>query len=149
MDQHERHKKLNSELGAKLTNFLGNALVDASDLPGKSALRAMVEEEFGDVAGLDKDKLYDAFVGFAQRGQDRSKRFELRGIIYETVVNVVTKLEEADRLMPVEEASDEEIAAATAKAADPYADRIGGELQRKVDQERAEAREILRKAGQL
>jgi hypothetical protein len=35
------------------------------------------------------------------------------------------------------------------RATDKYSDRIGGELDRKRDQERAEARELLRKAGRL
>jgi hypothetical protein len=38
---------------------------------------------------------------------------------------------------------------AAMRATDKYSDRIGGELDRKRDQERAEARELLRKAGRL
>jgi hypothetical protein len=149
MNHHERSKKLNGELGTKLRNFLNDALVDAGDLPSKSALRAQIEEEFGDVEGINPEKLAEVFVDFARRGQDRSKRFDLRGHINETALNIVTKLEEADRLMPVqEEPSAEELEAATAKAADPYADRIGGEIDRAHDAEVEKARAIVRKAAE-
>jgi hypothetical protein len=149
MHHRERSKKLNSPLGTKLTNFLGNALVDAGDLPSKSTLRAQIAEEFGDVEGISTEKLAEVFVDFAKRGQDRSKRFDLRGHIAEMVVNVVTKLEEADRLMPVpEEPTAEELAAAVEKASDPYADRVGGELARKNDAEIEAARTLVRKAGE-
>jgi hypothetical protein len=147
MSQQDRHKKLNGPLGSKIKEFLGSALVDAADLPGKTALRARIAEEFGDVEGIDQDKLYDAFLDYARRGQDKSKRWGLRGHIFEVTLNIVTKLEEADRLMPVETETDDEIAAAVEKGLDPYRDRIGGDLDRKRDQERAAAQELLRKAG--
>lgn len=148
MDSRERYKKISTGLGGKLNGFLNEALTDADRLPGKRELKARLEEEFGDT-GLNLEKLAETFVDLARRGQDRGTRWGLRGVIQETVIKVVTKLEEDDRLVDVEEHSDEEIAAAVEKADDRYADRAGGELDRKYDQERDEAREILRKAGRL
>ena len=144
MNEQERYAKLTKGTGAKLRNFLNDALRDARYLPGKKELRARIEEEFGDT-GLNADKLAEAYVEFARRGQDRRARWGLRGHINETVIKVVTKLEEDDRLMDVPK---EEVIDAGKIAEDTHwADRIGGKLDQARAKEQAEARDLLRKAG--
>jgi len=148
MNSRDRHRKLTGDLGTKLRTFFNDALVGARYLPGRRDLRARIEEEFAGYEGvLNLDKLEAAFVDFAKRGQNRGARWGLRGVIDETVVSLVTKIEEADRLIPVEEPTAEEIGAAIETAGDPYADRIGGDIDRQHDQEQAEALEVVRKAG--
>jgi hypothetical protein len=145
MDSNTRTRALNSALGTKIKNFLGGALEDADHLPGKAALVAHIEEEFGEVEGIDKTKLFNVYCEMARRGQDPSKRWDLRGHIYDITARVVTKLEEADRLLPREEEEAVDAGEIVEQAA--YGDCIGGDLDRKRDQERAAAQEILRRAG--
>lgn len=124
MDQMERTRRLTSGLGQELRNFFNGALADASDLPTKSGLKALIAEKFGDVQGVNPDKLAEAFVEFARRGQDRGARFELRGHVDELVLTLTTRLEEADRLIDVEE--DEPVDAASLADEVDGADFIGG-----------------------
>jgi hypothetical protein len=146
MNPNDRYKKISTGLGGQLRTFFQDALRDADHLPGKRELRARIAEQFGET-GLNADKLEAAFVEMARRAQNRGSRFNLRQNIDETVFKVVTKLEEEDRLVPVERNSDDEIAAAVDRATDRYADRIGGELDKARDKDATEARELLRRAG--
>lgn len=149
MNQSERSRLLRSPVGRKITDLLNDALDDARFLPGKAALRERIAEEFGDVEGVDQDKLYNLFCEMARRGQDRSKRFELRGSIFEIAIKVSGKLEADDRLVPIEEPSDDEVKAAVDKADDPYGNRIGGDLDKERDAERAEAQDLIRRASEF
>ena len=120
MDQHNRARILRSELATKLRGFLGDALNDHDQLPGKAALKTRIEEEFGDVAGLDKAKLEEAFIKYAKLGQDKSKRFDARAAITEATLTVVTKLEKADKLIDAPEEDEYDAGALADKARDPY-----------------------------
>src|SRR5690242_1971294 len=147
MNQQERTKRLTTGMGRKLSDFLRGALVDPRDLPGKAELRVRIAEEFGDVEGIDPEALFDAFVEFAQKGQNPTKRWELVQHAQEVALQVSTRLDEVDRLVGPDGTSDEDVTRAVEHASDKYLDRAGGELARRADQERAAAQELLRKAG--
>jgi hypothetical protein len=149
MNQHDRSKILRSKRGNALRDLAGSLIVDPDMLPTKSELRASIEELYpGDGHEKLRTVLYEKLTKVAEEAQNRKARFVLRGVVDELVIQVEEKLATDDRIVPAQEQpTDEEIAAATEKALDPYADEVGGELRRKADKERDEAREILRKAG--
>ena len=111
---------LRSPLAAKLRGFLNDALNDTDMLPGKAALKTRIEEEFDGVPGLDKAKLEEAFIKYAKLGQDKSKRFDARAAITEATVQVVSKLEAADRLIDAPEEDEVDVAALADEVRDPH-----------------------------
>lgn len=145
MNQYDRRRALDSKLGRKLRDFLNDAVTDSRALPGKAALRARIEDEFGDVAGIDQDRLFNLFSEMARRAQEPGTRWDLRQTVTDVTARVVTKLDEADRLVEPDEEESIDVGAIADDI--DYSDRIGGDLDRQADRERAEARELLRRAG--
>jgi hypothetical protein len=149
MNQFERSKILRSKRGNALRELAGNMIVDADMLPSKSELKAALEELYpGEERAKLRATLTEKLTTVAEKAQNRKNRFPLRGIVSELVIQVETKLAGDDRLVavPEEEPIDMD---AVMRATDKYSDRIGGELERQHDKERAEAQEILRKAGYM
>jgi hypothetical protein len=131
-----------------LRAVLQSVTVDARGLPGKAALREQIAEAIPDEGeGFDKLRaaLFTKALQFAEEAQDPRRRFELRGKADRLVLEVAEGLRDADRLVPAREEEPVDVDDLAIDSA--YADRIGGDLDRKHDEERAEARELLRKAG--
>jgi hypothetical protein len=145
MDSNERRRALDSKLGTRLKEFLGSAINDARDLPGKAALRAEIEEQFGSLSKERQDKLYNAFCELARRAQDPGARWDLGQVSLDIAARVAHKVSEEDRL--IEPATEDKIdVGAVLEATDRYSDQVGGDLARQEARESAEAAELVRKA---
>lgn len=145
--KNDEYKKVSRGLGQEIRNLMGEALVDARYLMGRRELNERLMELLpaDDMAPV-RGALATRFKQYAEKGQDRKARFELRGRINEFALHVVTEMEKGDAIVAAQEEEVVDLDAAV-RASDEYSDRIGGKLDRKRDQERAEAQEILRRAG--
>jgi hypothetical protein len=146
MNHDKRMRILNSERGAALRGLANEMIADADLLPTKTALKAALEEIYPDEGHAKlREDLYGRLTKVAAEAQNRQARFPLRGIVDELVIQVETKLTDDDRLVPIEE--EEEIDAAALADHVHYGDRVGGELDRAADKERAAELESRRRAG--
>lgn len=141
----DHYRRIKTPLVRSITEFLNGALKDARHLPGKAAVKAEIEERFGDVPGIDPDKLAAVFTDYARRAQPGgTSRFQLRGEALQLASAVVARIEKADRLIEV--GDDEEV---DVKAIADATDDPGTLLNRKfaAEREQKQARELIRKAG--
>lgn len=146
--KNDEYKKISSGLGQEIRNLLNDAVRDSRYLMGRRELNERLMEILPteDMAPV-RDALATKFKQYAEKAQDHGARWGLRGQISELALHVVTEMEKGDRIMPVPE---EEVIDVGAVADDiHYGSRIGGELDRKNDKERAEAQALLKKAGLL
>lgn len=129
---HDRQRRLNSDMGRKIRAFFDAAITDADRLPGKAALKAQIAEEFGDVPGINADKLGETFVAFARRAQRDSgvSRWRLRGEVVELTDQLVDRLEKADRLIEAPEPEVIDVGALSDSAQD--AGYAGGRATREI-----------------
>jgi hypothetical protein len=146
MPHQDRMRILTSERGSALRQLANAMITDADAVPPASEVKAALEEIFPDDshAKLRAD-LTGRLKKVAEAAQDREARFALRGICDELVIKVETKLVEDDRFIPVPE--EEEIDAFALADDVHYGSKIGGELDRKRDKERAAELESRRRAG--
>lgn len=146
MTTDQRYKRLTTGRAGELRRLLSNLLQDQRYLPGRRELeqeiaRIFPEDEFADTT---RQEVYDAAVRYAKLGQDRRRRFELRGQIDNYTLKVADALEEADRLFEAE-ADEEELDAAALADGVENANRPTVDVE--WDQERREAAELRRKMG--
>lgn len=147
MEQRD-YKKVSTGRGQEIRDLLHDALKDAQYLPGKREINERLMELFPeeDLAPV-RAALYEKFRQFSKTAQDKSTRFNLRQQIGEVALTTINGLEEMDRFM--EPAEPEVIDLEAILDGADYGDRIGGDLQKQQDKERAEAQELLKKAGLL
>jgi hypothetical protein len=147
MDSNTRYRLISTGRGGELRALAQSMIADADRLPTKSELRAAIEEIYpGDEHAKFRADLAGRLTKVAEEAQNKRNRFTLRGIVDELVIKVETKLADDERLIAPREEEVVDMDAAM-RATDKYSDRVGGELDRKRDQERAAAQELLRKAG--
>ncbi len=99
----------------------------ATDMPGKAALREMIDEALPGVDAKVRDAVYAKAVELGRAALERpDEHFDLRGAADRMVLKVVEGLEAADRLFPdnEEHATDDEVDAAADEA--DYGTYIGG-----------------------
>jgi hypothetical protein len=148
MDKYDRKQALGSKMGRALKEFLGGAVTDARNLPGKAALRARIEEEFGTLSQERQDKLYNAYCELARRAADPASRWELGQVATDISARVAHKVNAEDRI--VEPEAEEVIDVdAVVQGTDRYSDMVGGDLAREQARESAEAAELVRKANRF
>lgn len=142
-----QRQKILSGSGRELRQLANSMLADPDHLPGKTELRkqvAAVLEALNAPESADQ-RLYDTLVKYAERAKDRRARFTLRQEVDELVIAMVTKLEDDDRLVAVED--EEPIDVASIADDVSYSDRVAPDLDRADDQARREAAELRRKLG--
>lgn len=136
----DRQRRINSDIGVKIRAFFDDALKDADQLPGRAALKARIAEDFGDVPGINADKLGETFVAFARRAQRSEEgglghRFDLKGQIVELTDQLVGKLEAADRIIEVEDDEPVDMTAVADAATDSFGKSEMKAMTRLFDEE--------------
>lgn len=97
----------------------------AKDLPGKAALREMIDEALPGADARVKDAVYTKAVELARAAQERpDEHFDLRGAADRMVLKVVEGLQAADRILPVREEEEIDLDAIVADVEDSTT--IGG-----------------------
>ncbi len=137
----EHYRRIQSPTGKSLRAFFEGALTDADQLPGKAALQKEAAELAEQIPGVNAAKLVEAYTTYARKAQDRGARFRLRGEVLQLAGALVERIEEADRIVPVE--PDEVV------DLDALADRVEGkdtywaqqDRERKAALDAAEARQ--------
>jgi hypothetical protein len=134
--------------GRELRDFMEDAIREPRDQLGRRELRARMDELLpADEFDADvRKRVLTRWIELARGAADRCARFELRQHAANFAADVVRELEEADRLVNVEEQEPIDMDAIM-ESTDRYSDMVGGDLQRQHDKERAEAQELLRRAG--
>lgn len=150
MNSRERYRIISTGRGRELRNLAQGMTNHPDDFPTKSGLREALAELYpGDEHAKLRESLFGKLTELAQaRAQGGYDLLELRGIADELVLKVETRLAEEERL--VSSADDELDAKATAQAvldAHEDATTINGPNVRRAREERAEALELVRKAG--
>ena len=110
MNAEERYKALTTGLGGRLRELAHRMLADADLLPGRKELKAIIAElvpdDHDDMSPV-RDAIEKRLIELAHKGQDKSERFELRGVSDEWALELAGKLEARDRV--VQSAPPEEV----------------------------------------
>jgi len=147
MNANERYRRLTSGVTGELRDLAHQMIADADNLPGRKALRESIAEVLPDASDDVRSAVEESLIALAKKAQDRGARFELRGHVDNWALDVGAKLEAADRIVAGREPEVVDFDAADVAKSLRYKDDIGGEYQRRKDEEQAAALARLKEAG--
>lgn len=124
---YSRPMRLRRGTPRKLREIADRMLVDADMLPGRTELKQMLAEavpdDHQDMAPV-RAAIEKRLVEFAQQAQDRSARFELRGLVGDFAIETGEMLDQRDRLVtPADEPEPIDVDHVSTSALDPRGER--------------------------